>query len=121
MSNSFSETIFQGDTTNVYEFSSVANADISSPDFTGLVVVKEAKCNGKTEPGIDNSKPSIISRALPKDTGNTKFLAWLTPDETNLLAENKKYIWIVQTSNATLIPPMNKEVHILLEVLPQGA
>jgi hypothetical protein len=111
--------VYQGDTTAVIEFSSVSNSDVSSIDWSGQIVVRLAKCHpdGSQVP----TGPALITNALVKDVGNTKFLAWLAPTDTATLPDGKSYIMAVEITNAALVPPLNVEQHLLIKVLTQGA
>ena len=116
------EKIYQGDSSKIYKFSSPGAPDLSSVDWTGRVVVKEAKCYGKTQEyavlpgGVD-----LLNKVLEKDNLEESFLAFLTPAETGTLTPDKYYIMVVEVTNATLSIPVNSETHIVFKILLQGS
>lgn len=62
---------------------------------------------------------TAIERAVTdKNGGNTRFIAALTPTETDTLPAGQ-YVLALEVANATLTPPLKVETHIILTVLDQ--
>ena len=109
--------------------SALANYDITKGD-TGVVT--------ETGPSVDTNVSTgswacritvstkagaapIIDRAVTEFTAdNFKFLAYLTPTETDGLTLGT-YLQTIEISNATLTPILNEEKHYTINIKEQGA
>lgn len=116
------ERIYQGDSSKIYKFSSVGAPDLSSVDWLGKVVVREAKCDPKTkEHSVLLGGAVFLDKVLEKDTLEESFLAFLTPIETQALLVNTYYMLIVEVANATLSIPVRSETHLVIKIITQGS
>jgi len=110
-------TIYQGDTGPIIRprptvLDDGATLDSNWSCFTavndadGAVVIAKREVTGKT-------------------ADNLRFIAALTPTETNLLDVDdsesyRPYTQVIEVINTTLAPPFNIEEHYTLKVVPQG-
>ena len=100
---------YAGDTSDIWEvgfiLSEPDNLATLDEDFSCRIAVLEA--------------PDFAARAVPdKNAENTRFRAWLTPEETFALGPG---VWTVgiEISNPAMSPPLVKEVHRRIRIEPQ--
>lgn len=107
MAQKYNNRIVQGDTAGVWlVFHDVDGKGTPAPltnDYSCRIAVKN----------------SAIDRNVPdKNAENTKFLAFLTPTETNGLAVGVHVVGL-QIVNPNLVPPLRREIQIDLQVVAQ--
>lgn len=104
--------IFQGDTGPIIKArpSALAEGDIIGPEWSCYVRV------------IDTQGAEVIPKAevTIKNAENTRFLAYLTPDETEALQPDTAYTFAVQIENDSDTPHFRKERHFTIEVMAQA-
>ena len=111
MTDQSKQTLFAGDTSDVWEIGLVTSAE-GAP-----VVLAALDGNFSCRLVVVGAVPPI-ARAVPdKNAGNTRFLAWLTPAETLALG---KGTWQVafELRNAALQPPLVREIHDVVRIAP---
>lgn len=110
-------TIYQGDTGPIIR---------PRPTVLDDGVVLDINWSCFTAVNDADGTPVIARRAVTDKTDdNLRFIAALTPTETNLLEVEdsesyRPYTQIIEVINTTLTPPFNIEEHYTLKVTPQG-
>lgn len=110
-------TIYQGDTGPIIR---------PRPTVLDDGVVLDVNWTCSTAVNDADGVEVIAKRAVTdKTVDNLRFVAALTPTETNLLlvddSENyRSYTQVIEVINTTLTPPFNIEEHYTLKVTPQG-
>ena len=110
-------TIYQGDTGPIIR---------PRPSVLADDVVLDS--NWKCYTAVNDTDGAVVvakREVTDKTADNLRFVAGLTPTETNLLLvddseEYRPYTQIIEVLNTTLTPPFNIESHYTLKVTPQG-
>lgn len=102
------EKITRGDSSRLYEFSVEEFPDISSLNWIGRKGV--VRSLGETP---------LINEAIEKDSESTKFLGFLTPEETSSL-EPGRYLLIFELQNLSITPPYREEFKYKIKIEEQG-
>ena len=105
------QTIFAGDTSDVWE--------------VGLVTTPPGTRPPRYEPrvpaftcwlAVEGAAPPIAREITAKDVMNTKFLAWLTPAESLALGTGSWRVGI-ELRNPAMVPPLVREAHAVVRIV----
>lgn len=88
---------------------SLANFPIMSSEWTGRLVVTPKLGSGVY----------LVDKSVVLDSTNKFFIAFLSPEESNLLPPGN-YFLIVEILNTELFPPVRLEAQYRLQILPGG-
>lgn len=115
MTTSAPSTIYAGDTSPVWELGLLDDAGelvALDGDFSCAIAVVEGPA------ASDGAEPLLQREVTARNEAGTRFLAWLTPDETAALGPGLKTVGI-ELRNPELDPPLVQEVHLRLRIRPQ--
>lgn len=99
------QSIYKGDTGGPW------NVGVTGEDGALLTITAPWTCKIKVA-------GTAIDRAVADRTSdNKRFIAALTPTETDGLAAGSQYVVAVEIENTTTTPPVRREHHIILTVL----
>ncbi len=110
MANDKRQTIFAGDTSDIWEVGLVTS-DV------GVLPVELADLDGNFACRIvvPEAQPAIARVVAIKNLANTRFLAWLTPEETLALGKGTWRVGI-ELRNLALVPPLVREIHEVVRI-----
>ncbi len=111
MTNQSMQTLFAGDSSDVWEFGLVTSAE-GAP-----VVLAQLDGNFSCRLVVVGAQPPIIRAVTDKNAANTRFLAWLTPVETMALGKGTWQVGL-ELRNLALQPPLVREKHEVLRIEP---
>lgn len=112
MAYSDMQTLFAGDTSDVWEVGLVTSAEGALP-----IVRADLDGNFSCRLVVANAQPPIARVVAVKSIDNTQFLAWLTPEETLALGKGTWQVGI-ELRNLALVPPLVREIHEVVRIEP---